>query len=293
MTDRDVRELVGQEIELAYAAPAEAASTPAVSPSEPAAGNPAGGPAAGRLAAFGVARRQTRFRIAGIVEREPGPMVGIFAPVMLPLGRMQKLGAYGLGGPGALLEPELGGRSYPSVTVRVARPRDVEDVEKRVRDLGFSAFSLVDALAGAKRAFILLDILLALIGSIALAVASLGIVNTMIMSILERTREIGIMKAIGGADADIRGIFLVEASIIGLVGGLAGLLLGWVVGRGVNYGANAYIRSQGGPTGELFSAPWWLGAGAVAFAIAVSLVAGSYPAARAARLDPIRALRHD
>ena len=135
--------------------------------------------------------------------------------------------------------------------------------------------------------------MLSLIGSIALAVSSLGIVNTMVMSILERTREIGIMKAIGGSDGDIRRIFLVEASVIGCAGGAAGVALGWLVGRVINFGANLYIQSQGGPTGNLFSLPPWLVGVAIGFAFVVSLIAGSYPASRAARLDPIQALRHD
>ena len=125
------------------------------------------------------------------------------------------------------------------------------------------------------------------------AVSSLGIVNTMVMSILERTREIGIMKAIGGSDRDVRGIFLVEAATIGLIGGVAGIVLGWGVGRLINIGANIYIERQGGTAGDLFSLPWWLILGAMAFALVVSLVAGSYPARRAARLDPIQALRHE
>ena len=166
-------------------------------------------------------------------------------------------------------------------------------MENRIRELGFNAVSLNDALTGAKRAFIILDIVLSLVGSIALAVSSLGIVNTMVMSILERTREIGIMKAIGGSDGDIRRIFLVEAAVIGGMGGAAGVVLGWVVGRAINVGANLYIQSQGGPTGNLFSLPLWLVAGAIAFAFVVSLIAGTYPAACAARLDPVQALRHD
>jgi putative ABC transport system permease protein len=159
--------------------------------------------------------------------------------------------------------------------------------------MGFSAFSMNDALQGAKRAFIILDIVLSLIGSIALAVSSLGIMNTMVMSILERTREIGIMKAIGGSDGDIRRIFLIEASVIGFFGGLAGVVLGWLVGRIINLGANIYIEQQGGTPGNLFSLPFWLIGGAIGFSIVVSLLAGSYPAGRAARLDPIQALRHD
>ena len=129
--------------------------------------------------------------------------------------------------------------------------------------------------------------------SIALAVSSLGIMNTMVMSILERTREIGIMKAIGGSDGDIRRIFLIEASAIGFLGGVVGIVLGWSVGRIINFGANIYIERQGGTAGNLFSLPFWLIGGAIGFSIAVSLLAGSYPAARAAKLDPIRALRHD
>jgi len=101
------------------------------------------------------------------------------------------------------------------------------------------------------------------------------------------------MKAIGGSDADIRLIFLVEASAIGVLGGITGVILGWVVGRAINFGANIYIQNQGGTPGNLFSLPLWLIAGAIAFSWVVSLLAGSYPASRAARLDPIQALRHD
>ncbi len=101
--------------------------------------------------------------------------------------------------------------------------------------------------------------------------------------ILERTREIGIMKAIGGSDGDIGRIFLVEASVIGLLGGLLGILLGWAAGRVINFGANIYIERQGGLAGNLFTIPWWLIAGGIVFSIVVSLAAGLYPASRAAR----------
>jgi putative ABC transport system permease protein len=101
------------------------------------------------------------------------------------------------------------------------------------------------------------------------------------------------MKAIGADDEHIRRIFLIEASVIGVLGGIFGVALGWIVGRIINFGANLYIRSQGGTPATIFSLPVWLIAGAVAFSVVVSLIAGSYPASRAAKLDPIQALRHD
>jgi putative ABC transport system permease protein len=205
----------------------------------------------------------------------------------------QQIAVVDLSDPQALLRQLTNRRSHASVTVRVKRPQDTDEVERRIKELGFSAFSINDALQGAKRAFLMLDLLLGLTGSVALTVALLGIANTMVMSILERTREIGIMKAIGGSDADVRSVFLVEASLIGLVGGLCGILLGWAVARIINFGANLYIQSQGGSPGNVFSFPWWLLVGAVAFSVLTSLIAGSIPASRAARLDPIQALRHD
>jgi putative ABC transport system permease protein len=237
-------------------------------------------------------RRELRFRVIGIVEHETGPfaVAGGVSGVMIPLERAKDISATAMQ---ALLRAGAGPRTYPAAIVKVARARSTQDVEDRIKKLGFSAFSMNDAIQGAKRAFIILDIVLSLIGSIALAVSSLGIMNTMVMSILERTREIGIMKAIGGSDADVRRIFLIEASAIGLLGGVAGVVLGWAVGRIINFGANIYIQQQGGTPGNLFSLPLWLIGGAIGFSIAISLLAGSYPAGRAARLDPIQALRHD
>jgi len=240
-------------------------------------------------------RVEKPFRVVGIIEREPGPTAGfaMFSSVMIPLRRAKDMGAADVTSPQALLQQLSNQRTYGSVTVKVRRPQDVDETEASIKEMGFQAFSINDALKGAKKAFILMDVLLSMIGSIALTVASLGIVNTMVMSILERTREIGIMKAIGGSDGDIRKIFLVEASAIGLAGGILGIILGWVVGKAINFGANIYIQSQGGTPANLFSLPWWMILSGIAFSIAVSLLAGSYPASRAAKLDPIQALRHD
>jgi len=240
-------------------------------------------------------RVQTPFKIVGIVERETGPFGGVAAVsgLMIPLGRAKEIAAATRAIAQVMAPGRAPGRTYNTLVVKVKQAQFTQDVQDQIKKKGFSAFSLNDALQGAKRAFIILDIVLSLIGSIALAVSSLGIMNTMVMSILERTREIGIMKAIGGSDGDIRRIFLIEASAIGFFGGVAGVALGWLVGRAINFGANLYIQNQGGTPGDVFSMPLWLIGGAIGFSIAISLIAGSYPAARAARLDPIQALRHD
>jgi putative ABC transport system permease protein len=271
--------LVGREVVLGYASPGAGAPLETSLP----------------IPGLSLQRVERKFRIVGIVEREQGPMgaLGFLTGVLLPLRLAQQMAAIDLSDPQALLRQLSDRRTHSSATVRVKHPKDTDEVERKIKDLGFSAFSINDALQGAKNAFLMLDLLLGLTGSVALMVALLGIANTMVMSILERTREIGIMKAIGGSDADVRSVFLVEASLIGLVGGLFGVLLGWAVARVINFGANLYIQSQGGVPGNIFSFPWWLLLGAVVFAVLTSLIAGSIPASRAARLDPIQALRHD
>jgi len=274
----DPGSLVGQTIDLSYAQR-----------------EPSEGGTAEFIAGVQVTRVSLPFTIVGIVERDPSPGANIgLSALMIPLEQAKAINAQAIANPQAFLQgaaPQA--RGYSSVTVRVTSAAKTQDVQDQIKEMGFSAFSLNDALQGAKRAFLLLDILLGLVGSIALAVSSLGIINTMVMSILERTREIGIMKAIGGSDRDVRGIFMVEAGTIGILGGVAGIILGWSVGRLINIGANIYIERQGGTAGNLFALPWWLIAGSLGFALLVSLIAGSYPARRAARLDPIQALRHE
>ena len=290
----DPNAVVGKTLTLSYTASGGvvAASAPSI-PGVPASLLALGG--------FGpmlqVQRVDRPYRIVGVVEREPGANLGGFgfSSVMIPLARAVEIDARVVRSAQALLADPQGAKpkTYTSVTVKVQRAQDTQDIEAKIKTMGFGAFSLNDALQGAKRAFILIDILLSLIGSIALAVSSLGIMNTMVMSILERTREIGVMKAIGASDSDIRRIFLVEASAIGVLGGVFGVLLGWVVARGVNFAANIYIQRQGGDPGNLFTFPIWLIGSALAFSWLVSLLAGSYPANRAAKLNPIQALRHD
>jgi putative ABC transport system permease protein len=185
------------------------------------------------------------------------------------------------------------GPTYSSLSVRVGNPNQVPSVEDAIKKLGFGAFSLVDATRSVRQFFAVLDGFLAIFGSLALSVASIGIVNTLVMAILERRREIGIMKALGASDADVRGLFFAEAGAMGLVGGAVGVTLGWVIGRLINFGTNVYLVRQHFPPAQIWSVPLWLILGAIAFSTGVSLAAGLYPAVRAARLDPVQALRYE
>ena len=101
------------------------------------------------------------------------------------------------------------------------------------------------------------------------------------------------MKALGASDIDVKKLFFAEAAAMGVLGGAVGVALGWLIGRVINLGTNVYLKRQSFPPAEIWFVPWWLVVGAIAFAIVVSLLSGLYPAARAARLDPVQALRYE
>jgi putative ABC transport system permease protein len=179
------------------------------------------------------------------------------------------------------------------LTVRMKSAAYAEKVEESVKKMNYSAYSYLDATKSMRRFFAVLDMFLGIFGSLALAVASLAIVNTLVMAVLERRREIGIMKALGASDIDVKKLFFAEAASMGLVGGALGVALGWAIGRAINIGTNLYLHKMKMPTENLWTVPLWLVAGAIAFSVIVSIVAGMYPAARAAKLDPVQALRYE
>ncbi len=193
---------------------------------------------------------------------------------------------------GMLGEGETEG--YQMAVVRVSDPDLLTGVQKSLNELGFNSFSVVDQLKELRTVFLILNSALGLLGGISLLVASFGIANTMIMSILERTREIGIMKAIGAEDREIKLIFFVEAGLIGLAGGVLGSLVAWGIDAVANRLAYKFVlQPRGVARVDFFALPPYLWLGAIIFAVVIAILAALYPAARAARIDPVEALRHN
>ncbi len=244
---------------------------------------------------FSIVPREKKLRIVGIIETEPAAGFGGFGSgrLLIPLEVASTLRAAQVNDLRDAVRATNGKPAYASLTVRAKSPSQIEAIENAIKAMGFGTFSLLDASRNLKLFFTIFDLLLAIFGSLALAVATLGIINTLVMAILERRREIGILKALGAADRDVKQLFFVEAGVMGLFGGVLGVGFGWFIGRTLTWGTNIYLHRQNLPSAHVFSVPWWLVLGAIAFAVAVSLAAGLYPATRAARLNPVEALRYE
>lgn len=278
--------LVGQELTLRYAE-RQALATNAVDAPEHGTEQSAG---------FSVVPKELRLKIVGVVETEPAAGYGGYgnARVLMPLKTAATLRAAQVNDLRDIVRDSNAGKTtYPSLSVRAKSPSHVEALEASIKTLGFNTFSLLDASKSLRTFFSVFDLLLGIFGSLALAVATLGIVNTLVMAILERRREIGILKALGAADSDVQQLFFFEAGVMGFLGGILGVLFGWLLGRALTFGTNLYLQRQNLNPIELSSVPWWLVLAALAFAVLVSLAAGLYPASRAAKLNPVETLRYE
>jgi putative ABC transport system permease protein len=181
--------------------------------------------------------------------------------------------------------------TYLSAEIFLTDPRLAEDVARRLRNSGFSTLSTVEIVKQINVVFLIIEGLMACIGAIGLVVSLFGIANTMAMAVLERTREIGIMKALGARNADVGRLFLAEAAAIGALGGVAGLTGGALIGKGLNALAHPLLELPAQV--ELFYVSLWLAGGSVLFSILISVIAGWLPARRAARMLPVAALRYE
>ena len=281
--------LLGKELTMRYA---QRSTGPTAQSPSPDAINPLDNSLA--AAAYSVVSREQKLKIVGIADLDPESMRGpTRARVFLPLKLAEGLHVMQ---PTDLREISRAASDQPvysSIGVRVKNPSQIQVVEDAIKKMGFNTFSILDATRSLRQFFAVLDVFLGIFGSLALAVASIGIVNTLVMAILERRREIGIMKAIGASDGDVKKLFFAEAGAMGILGGIFGVALGWTIGQAINLGTNIYLKRQGFPPEHFWAVPWGLVAFAVLFAFGVSLVSGLYPAGRAAKLDPVQALRYE
>lgn len=183
---------------------------------------------------------------------------------------------------------------YDLVTIRGSDLNAARNLVTQIKAEGFEVQSIELILDLANKIFTTINVMLSSVGGLALLVASLGIVNTMIMSIYERTREIGTLKAIGASRGDIRLMFMIEAGMIGMIGGIVGIIGGWALGKLLNRAILWYIEREQLPIrGTFFVVTPYLALYALLFAMLIGIVAGLYPANRAAKLDPLTALRHE
>jgi putative ABC transport system permease protein len=230
-------------------------------------------------------------RVAGLLPEEGQALTG-FVRLLVPLDLAASLQKVTFFSTLDLVSrgPDLGG--YTAARVQLRSEDDYGAVKSAIEAEGLFATGFREQFAQLDRLFAILNGTLAIVGLIALIVATIGIANTMMMNVMERTREIGVMKAIGGEDADVQRLFVMESLLLGVAGGVLGLAFGWLVTEGLSAGVVAYLDRIGVPPLDVFYTPPLLIAGIVAVTLVVSVLAGFAPARRAARVEPIAALRH-
>jgi putative ABC transport system permease protein len=189
-------------------------------------------------------------------------------------------------------------QGYNQVIVKVSTADEALAVADRITEIGFQANTPQSFVQGINNFYVVLQVIFGGVGAIALLVAAIGIANTMAMSILERTREIGLMKAVGATNRDVLSIFLGEAAGIGFIGGLGGVLIGWLAGQALNVIAIVSLASQasqqgGPPPSVAVYTPAWLPVFALVFATFIGMISGLYPALRAATMIPVQALKYE
>ena len=181
---------------------------------------------------------------------------------------------------------------YQFAKVKVSDSSSLNDVRNQIINKGFVVSSLSDTVDQANKIFQIVQITLGVFGTFALLVAAIGLVNTMTVSLLERTNEIGIMRAIGASPGDIQAIFLVESILIGLLGGVSGVAIGITISEIFNWMFNLLAKYLGGSPVRLFIYPFWFIFFIIVISTIVGLLGGLWPSRRAAKMNPLEALRY-
>ncbi len=294
LNPKDPSSLIGQDITLRYgerqALSQDSSDRPQL------AGGASSANSAGNSDDFGfsVVRKLQKVRVVGLIDQEPygGMRTVSRGRIFLPVGTTERLNMAQFTDMRSSLRG-ASGKTYMTLTVRVKDPAKVQAVQDAVTQMGFRTFSVLDATKSLRRFFTVLDLFLGIFGSLALAVATLAIINTLVMAVLERRREIGVMKAIGASDGDVKKLFFTEAGAMGFFGGILGIALGFAIGKAINIGTGIYLQRHQLPAEPVWIMPSWLIGAAIAFSIVVSLLAGLYPASRAAKLDPVQTLKYE
>ena len=235
-------------------------------------------------------RKTLSLRVAGILNETGGePDYSIY----LPLEQVKALNEWATG-----TRVNYNKDGYSQVIVKVEDADQALDIADQITAMGFQAITPQSYLQGINGFFVVLQIIFGGVGAIALLVAAIGIANTMTMSILERTREIGLMKAVGATNRDVLSIFLGEAAGIGFIGGLGGIVIGWLAAQAMNVLAIVYLAGQasqqgGAPPSVAVYTPIWLPVFALIFSTFIGMLSGLYPALRAATMIPVQALKYE
>lgn len=190
--------------------------------------------------------------------------------------------------------PQVSGDDYQNAMVKVKNIKDVKKIQDQIKDMGFGTYSLTDILESMQKASAGIQAVLGGIGAVSLLVAAIGIANTMIMSIYERTREIGVMKVLGAELADIKRLFLFEAGLIGFAGGIAGIAFSLLISLFLNNAGLSLFMNLFGYMEEgskISIIPLWLILTSIVFATIIGLISGYYPARRAMKLSALEAIR--
>lgn len=181
---------------------------------------------------------------------------------------------------------------FSRLKVRVTGNDVMRQVRDAIIDQGFLVSSLTDTIDQINKIFNIVQIILLTFGVIALVVSAIGMFNTMTVTLLERTNEVGIMRAIGITRRDLKKIFLAESVVMGFLGGIGGLIIGFLGGKLINFGINLLAKSLGGKAFDIFATPSWFVGMIIIFSAVVGLLTGIYPSIKASRMNPLDALRY-
>lgn len=187
---------------------------------------------------------------------------------------------------------DLGIKEYDQLKVKVSSSEHMEGIRNEIIEKGFLVSSLSDTIEQANKIFRIIQIILALFGLVALIVSAIGMFNTMTIALLERINEIGIMRAVGITKRDVRKLFLLESVMMGFLGGIGGVAVGYGAGEIANVGINILAKSFGGQSLDLFYCPLWFIAFIIIFSTVIGFATGVYPSIKASKLNPLTALRY-